>query len=186
MPSPIVHSAAGYAIYRFSKRNLPEVWKKRAGPVSFLLILTLIFSMMPDLDAIAGLITGDFGKYHNNGTHSLIVGLLVAVTIALALSRKRRVEFLPWFLIVFFSYGSHILLDFFTWGGRGVMLFWPLSSERYQSGVSLFYGVRWGDGLFSINHLWTLATEVTFVLLLLLGVYLAEIRTCRVSDRENT
>jgi membrane-bound metal-dependent hydrolase YbcI (DUF457 family) len=165
---------------------MPEVWKKRVGPVSLLLIITFVFSTLPDLDAVAGLLTGDFGKYHNNGTHSLVVCLLVAITFGLAFSWKRRSEYLPWFLIIFASYASHILLDFFTWGGRGVMLFWPVSAERYQSDVALFYGVRWGDGLFSINHLWTLATEAIFILFLWLILRLAETRTYRVTKQENT
>jgi membrane-bound metal-dependent hydrolase YbcI (DUF457 family) len=185
LPSPIVHSTAGYVVYRFSKGNMPEVWQKRVGPVSLFLLLTLVFSNLPDLDAVPGFILGDFGKFHNNGTHSLIVALLVALIFGFALSRKRRGEFISWFLLILISYGTHILLDFFTWGGRGVMLFWPFSTERFQSGLALFYGVRWADGLLSINHLWTLGTEVVFVLILLLFTYLAEHRTLRVTKQEN-
>jgi membrane-bound metal-dependent hydrolase YbcI (DUF457 family) len=131
------------------------------------------------------LATGEFGKYHNNGTHSLVVGLVVAVSFGLAFSWKRRGEFLAWFLIIFTSYGTHILLDYFTWGSRGVMLFWPFSLERYHSPLALFYGMRWADGIVSISHLWTILTETVFVLVLLLVVYLAEHRIYRVGRREN-
>jgi inner membrane protein len=158
--------------------------KKRVGPFSFLLIFTLFFSLAPDLDAIPGTFSGEFGKYHNNGTHSLIACLLVAVIFALALSWRRRAEFMSWFLLVFISYGGHVLLDFLTFGGRGVMLFWPFSLQRYQSSIGLFYGVRWKDGLFSTRHLWTLVTEIIFILVLWLVVYLAESKFYRVTDRE--
>lgn len=184
MPSPLVHSAAGYVVYRYSKANAAGVWKKRIGPFSFLLVVTLVFSVLPDLDAIPGLLSSDFAKYHNNGTHSLVVGLLIASLFSLAISWKRREEFTFWFLVVGSSYGTHILLDFFTWGGRGVMLLWPFSLERYHSSLVLFYGVRWGDGLLSINHIWTLLTEGLFILLFLILAYFSENRSKPVSTRE--
>ena len=56
-------------------------------------------------------------------------------------------------------------MDFFTIG-RGVMVFWPLSLERFASPVPLFYGLHWSDGYLSERHLITLVTELGFLFLL--------------------
>jgi hypothetical protein len=51
---------------------------------------------------------------------------------------------------------------------RGVMAFWPLSSERFISPVLLFYGLHWSEGIFSGKDLWTIVNETNFVLITLL------------------
>jgi inner membrane protein len=129
---------------------------------------TLAFAILPDVDAILGLLSGDFGRYHNNGTHSLLLGLGVAFLGAGLIWLKERQGFLIWFLAAWLSYASHVILDIFTIGGRGVMLLWPLSDQRYESSIKLFFGVRWSEGFFSIEHLWTLGSELILLLVVLL------------------
>jgi membrane-bound metal-dependent hydrolase YbcI (DUF457 family) len=70
-----------------------------------------------------------------------------------------------WFAIFALGYSLHILMDFLTFGERGIMLFWPLSLERFESPVKLFYGVRWSADLLSPVHLNTLVNEFVFVFL---------------------
>jgi membrane-bound metal-dependent hydrolase YbcI (DUF457 family) len=158
---------AGYVISKFATWNSPregKAWKRQLSPV---LIIAVLASLLPDIDAIAGLLAKDLGRYHNNGTHSLVVGLgvaLLAGLIALFLDRRR---YLNWFFIVLAGYELHVLMDFFTYDSRGVMFFWPLSSERFASDLILFYGVRWSYGWFAVEHLVTLATELVFVV----GIY---------------
>jgi hypothetical protein len=53
---------------------------------------------------------------------------------------------------------------------RGVMMFWPLTGERYASPVKIFYGLQWGLGWFSPWHLWTLFTESLFVGIVLIAM----------------
>jgi membrane-bound metal-dependent hydrolase YbcI (DUF457 family) len=118
--------------------------------------------MMPDLDSILGVIAKDFRGFHNLWTHSLIVGSLISISLSFFFWSLTRSGFLKWFFLILLSYELHIIADFFT-QGRGVMLFWPLSEERYSSPISLFYGVRWSEGLFTIKHLWTLASELITV-----------------------
>jgi membrane-bound metal-dependent hydrolase YbcI (DUF457 family) len=181
LPSPIAHSAMGYVIYRFSKRksggnsgeNSPA--KKsllRYSPVHLMVIIG--FSLIPDMDFVAGVLLGDLSRFHNNSTHSLIVGLGIALIFAFLFSLRKRSAFFSWFWLILMSYEMHIVLDFFTHGGRGVMLFWPLSTMRFDAPVDLFYGVRWSDGWISVNHLWTIVSEVGFVLLILLVFWLLE------------
>ncbi len=165
MPSPIAHLGAGNAIYRYYKRRLPEpqvqVWKL---PVQVILIMGL--SLLPDLDVIAAILFKDMQKYHNHISHSLLFGIPVAILIAAILRQIYRFKFWMWFLICLISYDLHILMDALT-AERGVMMFWPLSQDRFVSPIRIFYGLRWGLGWFSIWHLWTIFTESVFVLVLI-------------------
>lgn len=171
MPSPLAHSAMGYLIYRLADRRLRGAGKLKIASLPMLLIATLVFSLLPDLDSVAGILVGDFGGYHNNWTHSLMTGLAVAFLVGMAVWLKQRSGFLKWFMIPLLSYEAHVIMDFFT-TGRGVMLLWPLSTDRFSSPLLLFYGLHWSEGLFSIKHLWTIATESIFVLLILVIVQL--------------
>jgi inner membrane protein len=168
MPSPIAHATAGYLVYRLTRRSLPATASKHFGPIPYLLTWTLAFAILPDIDSIAGLLSGDFGRYHNNGTHSLVVGLGVAALGAGFIWFKDRKDFLTWFLALWLSYASHVILDLFTIGGRGVMLLWPLSDQRFDSAIKLFYGVRWSQGVFSLEHLWTIGSELLLSLVIIL------------------
>ncbi len=175
MPSPLAHTTAGYAVYRLLRRRRsdgePQVWR-----LPLILLVTLVFSILPDFDAVAGILAGDIGRYHNQGTHSLVVGLLVALLFAVLLARGRMHAFKAWFPPLLLSYELHVLMDVVTLGERGVMLLWPLSSARFDVPFTLFYGVRWSEGIFAWQHLVTLATEALFALLVLGGLYLLERR----------
>jgi inner membrane protein len=160
----------GYVIYRLAKEDAgqPAEAEKRLGRLPLLLAYTLGVSLLPDLDFVAGILFRDPASFHNNGTHSLVVGLAFSLVMGAILAWKLPLGFVRGFLITLASYGMHVIMDFFTYGGRGVMLFWPLSASRFQSPVLLFYGVRWSDGLFSFQHLITLVTELVFVIAVLL------------------
>ena len=53
-------------------------------------------------------------------------------------------------------------MDFFT-SGRGIMLLWPVSEQRFKPSFSVFYGLHWSDGLFSSRHIWTVTSEIATV-----------------------
>ena len=80
MPSPLAHMAMGYVIHKIyrqkavSETSLQGLWA-RLGWV----IVPLAVSLIPDSDSVLGLAAGDFGRFHNNATHSLIVGLVVSL-----------------------------------------------------------------------------------------------------------
>lgn len=167
MPSPIAHSAAGYAIYRVWSWKRTDVRasspKLRAG----LLALVIGLSLLPDVDSILGLITGNFGRYHNNLTHSLFVGLVIAGIIGSIAAITRGYRFADGFLLTLVCYSLHVVMDFFTYG-RGVMALWPFSAERFASPIPIFYGLHWSQGVVSARHLVTLATEMVFVFFVVL------------------
>jgi len=169
MPSPLAHTMMGYVIYRIYRPRTPELASKRLGPIPLLLLLTTSLSMLPDLDSVAGVLMGDFGRFHNNMTHSLLIGLVVALGVGFIGWLKPHYGFFRWFTITLLCYDLHVMMDFFT-VGRGVMAFWPLLSDRFLSPVIIFYGLHWSDGVFSIRHLWTLLSESALVLPLALTV----------------
>jgi membrane-bound metal-dependent hydrolase YbcI (DUF457 family) len=104
---------------------------------------------------------GDFGRYHNNVTHSVFVGLAAALGFGLWLRWRGKPNAKTWFILALICYQLHILMDAATIS-RGVMALWPLSSSRYRFPVPLFYGFHWSEGLISVKHLVTLTTELLF------------------------
>ena len=163
MPSPIIHTTAGYVLYRLSRKaDNQQSKRKRYKNLPPLLLFSIGMSLLPDLDSIPGLIVGNLSLYHNNAFHSLSVGVLVALVGGLIARYALRLNYWLGFLIGLVGYEVHIILDYFTIG-RGVMLFWPLTQERYESPIKLFYGLRWSEGLLSYKHLWTLASETLVV-----------------------
>lgn len=169
MPSPILHTTAGYMVYRIYRKRLPQYFLMSDRKIPKLLLVALIFSILPDVDTAVGILSGTFGTYHNNATHSLIVGLLVALFAGGLATLFSTYSFRMIFLVALLSYAAHILLDFFTIG-RGVMALWPLSRQRFVSPLPLFYGLHWSDGVFSIRHLWTFLTESATAALFILAL----------------
>jgi membrane-bound metal-dependent hydrolase YbcI (DUF457 family) len=174
MPSPIAHLTAGYVVYQLGRRYEAKPTLKGVGPLPGLLLVTAVFSLLPDIDSVVGLLMGDLGRFHNNATHSLFVGSCLALAFA-GLMWWRRRQFTYWFAIAFISYGLHLLMDMATIG-RGIMLFWPLTEARYLAPVTLFYGLHWSDGWISIRHLWTVLTELVFTIIVVLILHYRDIR----------
>lgn len=136
-----------------------------------LLFLLLFWALVPDLDAIPGLLADDLGRFHNNFTHSFAAALVFSTLPGMILSWITRHSFITWYTALCLSYASHILLDFVTYSERGLLLLWPFVVRRYESGLTLFYGVRWSEGLISYHHLMTLASELIFTGLVMIGFW---------------
>lgn len=164
MSSPVSHLACGYAIYRIvSARNPQATGLSKAAQLA----VAAVFSLMPDLDFVAGWIAGDFPGYHNNISHSFAFGALTCLVLAaLATSLRRSVCFLPLWGFTYACYAAHIAVDYVT-HGRGVMLFWPFLQERFASPIILFGGVRWAKGLWTTDHFLTLANDAVFAIVVI-------------------
>ena len=176
MPSPIAHTAIAYVIFSLYQPGIAQKGRRRTGGVPRALILMMILSMLPDLDSVGGILMGDLRHYHNHWTHSLVIGLGVALVIGGLVWSLRRSGFARWFMIALLCFELHIVMDYFTFGS-GVMVFWPFSQERFRSPVPLFYGLHWSDGWLSIRHIITIVTELGFIALISIIVYV-------VCDRE--
>ena len=125
-------------------------------------MVSLLFSLLPDIDSFVGIIKRDFGRYHNNITHGLFFGVLLTFPFSLWLNWKTQRSWIYWFAYALPPYFLHILMDSLTWG-RGVMALWPFSSRRYRIPIRLFYGFHWSEGWLSRRHLWTFLSELLLI-----------------------
>jgi membrane-bound metal-dependent hydrolase YbcI (DUF457 family) len=170
MPSPIAHAAVGAAVYRLWSK--PDGSPRPRGTVVPPMLLGCVgLSFLPDLDAALGIFLGDLGRYHNNLAGSPVFGALVALATGGIVAIFRRSAFKPVFSLTFVCYQLHVFMDYFT-VGRGVMVLWPFSNERFAPPFHLFYGLRWSDGLISERHLITLFSELAFSAALITGSWL--------------
>ncbi|NCC51203.1 MAG: metal-dependent hydrolase [Spartobacteria bacterium] len=169
MPSPLAHIAVGSLLCKKSGRAAIDPRGGR-GLVVFQALIIIGLSFLPDLDSAPGFFFKDLGRFHNNFSHSLLFGLGVSLLVYLVafICRVRKPG--HWFVIALVSYWLHILMDYLS-PGRGLMLFWPFTEQRYLSPVTLFYGLHWSEGLVSIEHVWTILTESLFVAFLMLAWY---------------
>jgi inner membrane protein len=160
MPSPIVHlsAAAGLSVWitgRFPFSSTTWRW----------IALIFFFSMAPDLDAVPGVMTGEMARYHNQFTHSILWGLgFCALLTPLAAWWLKPVRWSSVFATATAAYGIHLLLDWLTYG-RGLKLLWPFAETRFLSPYQPFIGVRWSEGLWTIEHVHTAINEVSLVVL---------------------
>ena len=138
----------------------------------FLLAACAFFSLLPDADAVFGIVFSSFsnlGSYHNNLSHSLLVGILVAAVGGMIFPVLTGARYRYGFLFALVCYEIHVLLDYVT-VGRGVMAFWPLTDARFQSPVKLFFGLHWSQPLNFAAHAQTIVNELAFALALYLSV----------------
>jgi inner membrane protein len=133
------------------------------------MVIIVGLSMLPDMDVIPAIIFKNMRAYHNNFSHSLLLGALVALLVAGIFHQIYRSSFRLWFLICLTSYDLHVIMDALT-TERGVMLFWPLTQNRFTSPIRIFYGLQWGLGWSSIWHLWTIFTEMLFAMAVIRAV----------------
>jgi len=159
VPSPLAHAGLGYAVHLALRNRGQRYDLRRSGPFPLLALALVCLSLLPDLDAVAGMVTGDMRRFHNTITHSLAFGLLVSSAIGGAVWLRWRSGFRRWFGLALLCHVLHMITDLAS-TGRGLMVLWPLSSARYKSPVKVFYGVRWPDGWRSRRHAWTVATEL--------------------------
>lgn len=177
MPSPIAHGGVLLLVWPSVREQVRPLSMYRRACVLVILLFTLV---APDLDILLGLLFGS-GPFvdHGGPTHSIIMGALLAVPIALILSfLMQRVSMARMWSVAFACYTSHVVLDAMTFG-RGVMLGWPFTKTRIASPWPIFAGVRHSSPAAWLDHALTIATECLFVLLLWRIVHLARRRNHR-------
>lgn len=162
MASPLGHLAAGAAVWYAMRERLAMSGEKRMWQRGFLAAAVIGLSLLPDGDAVLGVLFGDFDKYHNNWTHSVfwipIIGILTGFVLRWVIGIRWR----DGFRLAAGCVSLHLAMDYAT-VGRGVMLLWPLSAARFQSPVLLFYGLEWSQPWNSPSHLMTLVNELAWI-----------------------
>ena len=140
-------------------------------------VLTAACAMLPDVDAI-GFAFGvryDSMLGHRGLTHSIAFALLVGLAVGMFAFGKRptgpgKLQLVLYFALVTLS---HPLLDAMTNGGLGVALFAPFSAERYFFPLRPIEVSPLGMDFFSARGLEVLASEVVWVWLPALLIYVA-------------
>ncbi len=170
MPLPILHSAAGYGIYRISRCGMSLRAPK--GRSNLVMLLCMLMACLPDFDFIPGILLGRVNEIHRLAGHSLfaaiVCGTLAAIVVATVQKKITRhcepeerslprrqagnlaslagawSQISSYFFLFASCFSSHIILDYFNGPPKGVALFWPFSSKMYYAPFSLygFKGVR--------------------------------------------
>ncbi len=181
MPSPIAHSVSGYVLTRLpiAKNIIPS----RLWPITPAAALYSLFvANLPDLDFVGQLLTGL--RLHRGPSHSLLAALIVSALLAgLVHYYRRQSSYAILFSLTLGIYGSHLLLDLLTAGGRGIPLLWPLSAQYFRSPVALFPAVHHSHGLWHGSHLIFISAELLYALIVLGGLQLWRARAGRPVSR---
>jgi inner membrane protein len=138
MATPIGHSLAGYAIYRFREGQGQD---RRPA----LLLLALVMANAPDLDFLPGILMGAPAAYHQGLSHSFALALIASVVVTAVLRAAFYMPASSVFVIGFLCYSSHLIIDLFGPDRRppfGIPLFWPVSHRTFLSPVQVFLGVH--------------------------------------------
>jgi inner membrane protein len=175
MPSPIAHAITGYAIAQLFSLKTVHAQKtlRRVSGLS-LTLYGVGMAIAADLDFIPQFMTGV--KFHHGPTHS--IAFAIAVALGACGSQKVWPDHWPKsiFRLTLALYGSHLLLDFFTDGGDGIQLFWPVNLGYWQSPVALFPSTHWSKPLFYPGHFLFLAYELGYSFCVWLGLRLLKNR----------
>lgn len=156
-----------------------------------LLALGVVAAMLPDFDVVAfklGIAYADaFG--HRGASHSILFAFMVAACaagLAPLLKSTRKTSF----LFIGLCTLSHGLLDMSTNGGLGIGLLWPYSEHRFFMPWRVVEVSPIGTRFFSPRAMPVLYSELLWVWLPCLGLFLAcllliIIRRHRIADRQD-
>jgi inner membrane protein len=139
MPSPVGHILIGAAVHLAGTRR-----KFRSRTT---LAITLLGSIVPDLDFLPGILIGKMGAFHHGISHSLTLAILFGVLVFLFVRPVDKAIAVRTSMLAAVAYASHVGLDFIgvNEGTRGVPIFWPLTDEKFGLSLNLFGHFRWGD-----------------------------------------
>ena len=198
MPSPIAHSATGYALAHFlphrSRGSQSSSNRSDSGKLysafGAIAIYSIVISNLPDLDFLPQVIS--HMRFHRGPTHSLAVGLLLSLVCSaiakLLLAKTSRphqnaqpTDRLPSYkTILVFTLGlylTHLLLDSVTAGGPGMQLLWPFSTDYLRAPFSLFFGVHHSRGLWDSSHIVFITAETIYSVTLIAALRLLQTRS---------
>jgi inner membrane protein len=176
MPSPIAHSVTGYALARL----LRVQYRPPSNLHHLLMAIAIITANFADIDFISKLDLNflpywfQTNLYHRGVTHSLIAVFSFSVMATILGYGLRCSWYRQLFLFTGLVYSSHLLLDFFTSGGSGMPIFWPLIDHTFLSQIPLFPPVHHSRGLIDVSHLIFIGFESVYALLLLKGIQIVE------------
>jgi membrane-bound metal-dependent hydrolase YbcI (DUF457 family) len=180
MPSPIAHILGGAAVYLVG-----QSCKQRSHIV---MSATLLGSLVPDFDFLAGIVIGDPPAFHHGISHSLGFALLFGTAVFLVLRCFQRSDIATRAaLMATFAYAFHAVLDAVSVveGAKAVPLLWPFSWHEFGINLGLFGHFHHDgltDGIWSVvrrENLPALTRELTVLGIPLLLIYFWRAKTVR-------
>jgi membrane-bound metal-dependent hydrolase YbcI (DUF457 family) len=124
MSLPILHSFAGYTVYRFSRRQEDQPdWKVAAYCV--------VLANAADLDFVPGILIQNAGQFHHGVSHSFGAAFICGLFAALIAKIWKKRAVLQSFILTTSAYATHIILDYINDCHTGMLLLWPLSGHRF-------------------------------------------------------
>ena len=129
MPLPLLHAAAGYAVYHATKKETHD-WKMAAACIAL--------ANAADLDFIPGILVGNPNLFHHSCTHSFTAAAAIGLAAAAWSWLSKKNEVLRNSLIAFFAYASHVALDFLFDHPTVMPLFWPVTPGRLMARLQAF------------------------------------------------
>jgi membrane-bound metal-dependent hydrolase YbcI (DUF457 family) len=165
MPSPIAHAVTGYCVGKFFAEV--ALVKELSHNLRRRLIGTSIFaSIAADFDFLPQLFS-DY-SFHRGISHSIGAAVLCSLLlVAFSFMRTAGKISLVVFLLTVSSFSLHLLMDLVTAGGRGIPIFWPVSSSLIQLPFAFFPQVHHSEGLWYSGHIPVLIFEAVFSAILI-------------------
>jgi inner membrane protein len=123
-------------------------------------------AILPDADVIGFRFGIDYGSVlgHRGISHALWSAMFVGALVAASGARRwPGVGRLRAALFLTAAMGSHGLLDTLTDGGKGVMLFWPVSAERWFAWVQPIRVAPIGMRFFTMRGIDTVRSEALWL-----------------------
>lgn len=130
MPFPVLHSFAGYSIYRAVKKEQKQHWLLALG--------CILLANLADFDYIPGIMLGESGRFHREIAHSIGAALLCGFLIGLAALLLKKRSWRKAGMISSGAYFSHAVMDFLNGPGFGFPILWPFSARSFESPFALF------------------------------------------------
>jgi len=138
MATPIGHCLVGATLYlALSRADRPATdWKSA--------VVCTLSAGAADLDFLAGAALGEWSRFHQGVSHSLVVALAFGLVMA-CLPVKSLGSWMRRAGVFSTLYVSHLVLDVLTADARppyGIPILWPLWTGHVRAPFSLFPTVR--------------------------------------------
>ena len=165
MPSPLAHGSMVLLARAWAARS-EELDLALCKHPRFFVAATIGLLCAPDLDFALRLLIDHPLLAHGGATHSLVAGVgfaLVFVGTCRWIIGK-SLSLAPMLAVGLCCSWSHSLMDSATWGGKGIMILWPFTTDRFLT-LPVFFGVHHSEPTAWKLHLVTIVSEFLFVAL---------------------
>jgi len=174
MPSPLSHSIVSLSFFPLLKSENKTKNK--------IFALVLIFTaLLPDMDILTGIFTGNFLKYHRIYTHTILGTTIYSIIVLILISFLKVKNKMLIFISLTLAYISHIVLDLlgidnYPPNGTGIKIFYPFSDFSLNPQFKLFYFEIVGKNnlnpnIFSIENLFFFIAELITSLIIGFIIY---------------